>query len=148
MDSCRRTRAPTTLCNVAMTIVSKMCVTFGAAWLPYFASRCLPQVRNLEGELADYNLAMDKARTSVDPAEVARFQAQLAAHNKESERQIDQIFVERQEREQGVQRLETQIREVRASQPAAAAHGPPHPSFAVASHGGAALVVAAGGPAG
>ena len=71
------------------------------------------QVRNLEGELADYNLAMDKARTSVDPAEVTRFQAQLAAHNKDSEQQIDHIFVERQEREQGVHRLEQQIQEVR-----------------------------------
>jgi intraflagellar transport protein 74 len=29
----------------------------------------LREVRNLEGKLADYNLAMDKARVSTDPAE-------------------------------------------------------------------------------
>ncbi len=103
-----------------------------------------PQVRNLEGELADYNLAMDKARTSVDPAEVSRFQAQLAAHNKDSEHQIDQIFVERQEREQGVQRLEQQIQEVSAVRLADTHAAASHVlSCAVTSHGGAAPVLAA-----
>ena len=30
----------------------------------------MKEVRNLEGELADYNLAMDKLRTNVNPNEV------------------------------------------------------------------------------
>ena len=33
----------------------------------------LKEVRNLEGTLADYNLAMDKLRTSTDPQEVRHF---------------------------------------------------------------------------
>ena len=55
---------------------------------------------------------MDKARTSVDPEEVTRYQSQLAAHNADASREIDMIFVERQEREQGVRRLEAQVEEV------------------------------------
>lgn len=31
------------------------------------------EVRNLEGELADYNLAMDKLRTNVDPSEILSY---------------------------------------------------------------------------
>ncbi|CAE7438925.1 IFT74 [Symbiodinium sp. KB8] len=75
---------------------------------------CIKEVRSLEGELADYNLAMDKARTSVDPAEVRRYQEQLASHNAEASREIDMVFVDRQEREQGVRRLEAQIEELQS----------------------------------
>lgn len=37
----------------------------------------LKEVRNLEGTLADYNLAMDKLRTSTDPEEVRGYHRQV-----------------------------------------------------------------------
>lgn len=39
------------------------------------------EVRQLEGELADYNLAMDKSRAGTDPSELKVHQMNLKARN-------------------------------------------------------------------
>lgn len=42
----------------------------------------LHEVKSLEGTLADYNLAMDKARTTADPSEVSKYLHDLEDHNR------------------------------------------------------------------
>jgi hypothetical protein len=44
----------------------------------------LYQVRSLEGQLADYNLALDKVRTSTDPEEVKQYQRQVSQSGRHS----------------------------------------------------------------
>jgi intraflagellar transport protein 74 len=67
------------------------------------------EVRALEGDLADYNLAMDKARTNVEAAEIQAQLALLRRRNEANTRDVDSVFIERQERERGVARLEEAI---------------------------------------
>ena len=67
------------------------------------------EVRGLEGDLADYNLAMDKARTNVEASEIQAQLALLRRRNEANARDVDQVFIERQERERGVARLEEAI---------------------------------------
>ena len=74
------------------------------------------EVRGLEGTLADYNLAQDKARAGVDPVEIAAFGASLRRRNADESRAIDRIFLDRQDIERGVERLEAQTQEVRAAE--------------------------------
>lgn len=42
----------------------------------------LQEVKTLEGTLADYNLAVDKARTTADPGEVAKYLHELEDQNR------------------------------------------------------------------
>ncbi|GMH77967.1 hypothetical protein TL16_g10678 [Triparma laevis f. inornata] len=72
----------------------------------------LKEVRNLEGTLADYNLAMDKLRTSTDPQEVTAYQANLEARNRNEAAEIDKVFLMKEQRNQGTQELEMQIGQV------------------------------------
>ena len=72
----------------------------------------LKEVRSLEGTLADYNLAMDKLRTSTDPAEVTNYQKNLEARNRNEAAEIDKVFLMKQKCEKGTQELEGQIGEV------------------------------------
>lgn len=48
----------------------------------------IKEVRLLEGELADYNLAMDKARTNVDAAEIGAFLAGVKRRNEAAAREV------------------------------------------------------------
>jgi intraflagellar transport protein 74 len=72
----------------------------------------LKEVRNLEGSLADYNLAMDKLRTSTDPQEVTAYQKQLADRNRDEAGEIDKVFLMKQQREKVTAELEENIEEV------------------------------------
>eukprot|EP00520_Triparma_pacifica_P000984 CAMPEP_0118662112 /NCGR_PEP_ID=MMETSP0785-20121206/16645_1 /TAXON_ID=91992 /ORGANISM="Bolidomonas pacifica, Strain CCMP 1866" /LENGTH=557 /DNA_ID=CAMNT_0006555609 /DNA_START=46 /DNA_END=1716 /DNA_ORIENTATION=+ len=72
----------------------------------------LMEVRNLEGTLADYNLAMDKLRTSTDPQEVKNYQQNLEMRNRNEAAEIDKVFLMKQQREKGTQDLEHQISQV------------------------------------
>ncbi|GMH77026.1 hypothetical protein TrRE_jg11742 [Triparma retinervis] len=72
----------------------------------------LMEVRNLEGTLADYNLAMDKLRTSTDPQEVKNYQHNLEMRNRNEASEIDKVFLMKQQREKGTQDLEHQINQV------------------------------------
>lgn len=77
----------------------------------------IKEVRSLEGDLADYNLAMDKSRTSMDASEILAFRDALKRRNEAASRDVDAVFMERQERERGAHRLEEQIAEIeRASE--------------------------------
>ena len=63
----------------------------------------------LEGQLADYNLAMDKTRTSTDPDDVQQMAIQLAARNRQTGQELDRIFVLRKQRETETNQLNDQI---------------------------------------
>ena len=73
----------------------------------------LKEVRSLEGDLADFNLAMDKARSSiVDAGEIVTVGLAVRRRNEALARELDAVFVERQERERGAARLEEQVGEL------------------------------------
>mmetsp|Transcript_21333 Transcript_21333/g.75175 ORF Transcript_21333/g.75175 Transcript_21333/m.75175 type:complete len:604 (-) Transcript_21333:508-2319(-) len=72
----------------------------------------IKEVRSLEGELADHNLAMDKARAGTDPGEIEHYHMGLKAKNEAEAKQVDSVFMERQERDQATARVEEQIARV------------------------------------
>jgi intraflagellar transport protein 74 len=53
----------------------------------------IKEVRNLEGQLADYNLSMDKFRTSTEPEEVKFYHMRLQEDNQKEAAEIDRIFI-------------------------------------------------------
>lgn len=63
----------------------------------------------LEGQLADYNLAMDKTRTSTDPDDVQQMAVQLAARNRQTGQELDRIFILRKQRETETNQINDQI---------------------------------------
>jgi len=70
-------------------------------------------VRTLEGELADYNLAMDKARSSQDPMEIQHYCSQLKEKNQNDAHQVDRIFEQRQQCEGAIKEMEVEIQRAR-----------------------------------
>jgi len=73
----------------------------------------LREVRSLEGDLADFNLAMDKSRSAVvDAGEIVVVFQAVRHRNEALARELDAVFVERQERERGAARLEEQLQEL------------------------------------
>jgi intraflagellar transport protein 74 len=69
----------------------------------------IKEVRQLEGQLADYNLAMDKTRTGSDPADLAQYQARLKDKNEYEKREVDNIFMHRKQKDELVQKCESEI---------------------------------------
>lgn len=72
----------------------------------------LKEVRKLEGDLADYNLAMDKSRTAIDASDINQVYFAVKRRNDEFSRELDRVFLERQEREKGAARLDEAIHEL------------------------------------
>ena len=62
--------------------------------------------------MADYNLAMDKLRTSTDPEEVVAYQKQLQVRNRNEAGEIDKVFITKQQQEKNITDLEAQISDV------------------------------------
>lgn len=85
----------------------------------------LGEVRSLEGTLADFNLATDKSRTSVDSSEIQQYCAGLRRRNETLSQEVDAVFMERQERERGIVRLEEQISQLQRISEARLASLPP-----------------------
>eukprot|EP00947_MAST-08B_sp_MAST-8B-sp1_P001371 g1371.t1 len=75
----------------------------------------ITEVRGLEGELADFNLAMDKARTSTDPAEIKNYQQMLKDKNERLAQDVDRVFIERQGKEKELAELDGQIQQMHAA---------------------------------
>jgi len=63
----------------------------------------------LEGQLADYNLAMDKTRTSTDPEDVQALAAHMSAKNRQTGQELDRVFMQRKQRENDIHTVEEQI---------------------------------------
>lgn len=69
----------------------------------------IKQVRQAEGQLADYNLAMDKARSSQDPMEIQHYCNQLKEKNSQDMQQVDRIFEQRQQCESAIKEMQGEI---------------------------------------
>ncbi|OQR96489.1 Intraflagellar Transport Protein 72/74 [Thraustotheca clavata] len=74
------------------------------------------EVRDLEGQLADYNLAMDKLRSATDPAEIRQVQEQLHNRNMKEAEEVDRIFIMRQDEERTTKHLENEIHNIHLKQ--------------------------------
>merc|ERR550514_475988 len=72
----------------------------------------LGEVRQLEGTLADYNLAMDKHRVSTDPAELNDYINEFEAKNKQFAAEVDRVFMTKKHHDGQTQQLEEQINQL------------------------------------
>ena len=72
----------------------------------------LVEVRELEGILADYNLAMDKARSGTDSEDIIKFQKQLELDNSTLANDIDHIFIIRQQKRKDISEIEAKINDM------------------------------------
>lgn len=59
-----------------------------------------------EGQLADFNLALDKTRTSTDPEAVSDQASEIVERNKQTRMELDRIFALRKDRELELNRVE------------------------------------------
>lgn len=73
------------------------------------------EVRDLEGTLADYNLAMDKQRSGTRPEDLLNIKEHIALQNKKLRAQVDLIFTERKNVEEKVAILEDRICELKGT---------------------------------
>jgi len=70
------------------------------------------QVRTLEGTLADYNIAMDKQRQGSDVAELHGYIREYDARNKAFAKDIDMVFLAKQQEEKAIGSTEEQIEQM------------------------------------
>ncbi|KAJ3038636.1 Intraflagellar transport protein 74 [Rhizophlyctis rosea] len=71
------------------------------------------ELRDLQGQLGDYNTLVDKLHTDADLEDIERHYTQLKAQNAVESSKLDDVFLERQQREQAVREAEKQIEEER-----------------------------------
>ncbi|GAB5367125.1 hypothetical protein AAMO2058_001202500 [Amorphochlora amoebiformis] len=69
----------------------------------------IKEVRSLEGELADFNLALDKLRTNTDITEIKDTYDQLKFDNERDRKQIDSLFIETNNYAQQTAKMEAKI---------------------------------------
>eukprot|EP00941_MAST-03F_sp_MAST-3F-sp1_P000985 g985.t1 len=69
----------------------------------------ITEVRQLEGQLADYNLAMDKHRTNTDPFQIASYQQNLRERNQQLAKEVDNIFMGRKQQEDRTRMIQEKI---------------------------------------
>lgn len=69
-------------------------------------------VRTYEGDLADYNLALDKQRTDTRPEEVNYMYALLKNQNDTQRQEMDSIFLEKKSHEEQIKKIEEQLNEM------------------------------------
>jgi predicted nucleic acid-binding Zn-ribbon protein len=70
------------------------------------------QVQELERQLADVNLAKDKARSGMSHEDVRRQTHALQARNKRLEKEVDEIFLARRKTEDEVAKLHLEMRKM------------------------------------
>lgn len=70
------------------------------------------EVRVLEGQLADFNLAFDKVRTGAELGDVRHQQQRLAAANEHERRRLDEVFLRRADAEQRARTAELEIESI------------------------------------
>merc|ERR1719377_16621 len=73
----------------------------------------IKSVRNLEGDLADYNLALDKNRTDTRPEEVQHMYFLLKQQNDQQRQDLDSIFLEKKHHEEEIRKIEEEITMIR-----------------------------------
>lgn len=69
----------------------------------------MKEVRVLEGQLADFNLAFDKLRTNTNIQEIQEMYAHLKERNEREKRSVDEIFLKAQHQEKQTREIEERI---------------------------------------
>jgi len=72
----------------------------------------IKDVRRYEGELADYNLALDKHRSDTKPDDIEALYMHIKNQNDKQRVGLDQIFAEKREMENDITSYEQQIQEI------------------------------------
>ncbi|GLD54961.1 intraflagellar transport protein 74 homolog, partial [Lates japonicus] len=71
------------------------------------------EIKDLQGQLADYNMLVDKLNTNTEMEEMINDYNTLKAQNDSEAESIDSIFTERREREEAIRAIEEEIRRER-----------------------------------
>ncbi|KAM9712522.1 intraflagellar transport protein 74 homolog isoform 1-T3 [Menidia menidia] len=71
------------------------------------------EIKDMQGELADYNMLVDKLNTNTEMEEMINDYNMLKIQNDREAQSIDSIFTERREREEAIRALEEEIRRER-----------------------------------
>ncbi|XP_034428198.1 intraflagellar transport protein 74 homolog [Hippoglossus hippoglossus] len=71
------------------------------------------EIKDLQGQLADYNMLVDKLNTNTEMEEMMNDYNTLKAQNDNGAESIDSIFTERREREEAIRGIEEEIRRER-----------------------------------
>ena len=69
----------------------------------------IKDVRKYEGELADYNLALDKYRSDTKPEDIEALYMHIKNQNDKQRAHLDNLFAEKRDMENEIQRIEQQI---------------------------------------
>jgi len=72
----------------------------------------IKDVRKYEGELADYNLALDKFRSDSKPEEIEAVFQHIKSQNDKQRAHLDRLFAEKRDMENEVQNMESQIQDI------------------------------------
>lgn len=72
----------------------------------------IKDVRKYEGELADYNLALDKYRSDTKPEDIEALHLHIKNQNDKQRNLLDKLFAEKREMENQIQSFEGQIQEI------------------------------------
>nr|KAJ3414893.1 Intraflagellar transport protein 74 [Polyrhizophydium stewartii] len=71
------------------------------------------ELKELQGQLGDLNTLVDKLHTDTDLEEIERQYHQLKAKNQRESQVLDEVFMQRQQRESSIREIEKQIAEER-----------------------------------
>ncbi len=63
-------------------------------------------MRQLEGQLADYNLALDKLRTNTRPEDVSNTYHHVKNNNEKLKNELDEIFMQRKRIEEETEKFQ------------------------------------------
>ena len=69
----------------------------------------IKDVRKFEGELADYNLALDKYRSDTKPEDIEALFMHIKNQNDKQKSHLDNLFTEKRDMENEIQTYEAQI---------------------------------------
>jgi len=72
----------------------------------------IKDVRKYEGELADYNLALDKYRSDTKPEDIEALYMHIKNQNDKQRAQLDNLFSEKRDMETQISNIEGEIQEI------------------------------------
>lgn len=72
----------------------------------------IKDVRKFEGELADYNLALDKYRSDTKPEDIEALYMHIKNQNDKQRSHLDNLFGDKRDMESEIHQMEQQIQEI------------------------------------
>ena len=76
----------------------------------FFFPETASELTELQSQLADYNLLVDKMNTDTEVILVQQEAQEMASQNEADSREVDGLFAEKQARQDQIQRLEQEVR--------------------------------------